>query len=167
MTTCTLLQFVDASPKKAKELMQFALDSNAVYGDRTVSDQKALKIFRLTPADFETGAVQTLHVNGELVGFFCLRIGKNRKGETIQELSHLFIKRGWQGKGMGRQLFARALEVAEKELGWQALEWESDRNAAWFYEKMGAIQIGTVPSLLNPKYECPVFQTRLAPLHHA
>ena len=49
------------------------------------------------------------------------------------------------------------MEVANKELQWSAVIWESDPFAEGFYKKMGAKLIGDNPNVLDPKRRAPVF----------
>jgi len=61
------------------------------------------------------------------------------------ELTHLFVEPGTFGQGIGEALFAAALEWARRQ-DRSALLIASDPGATGFYEKMGAVRVGTVPS---------------------
>jgi GNAT superfamily N-acetyltransferase len=51
-------------------------------------------------------------------------------------LEHLWIEPEWIGRELGSALFQFAVQRA-RDLGARLLEWESEPNAAGFYEKMG------------------------------
>ena len=51
-------------------------------------------------------------------------------------LDDLWIEPQWIGKGVGTRLFQHAAERA-RELGAGRMEWEAERHALGFYEKMG------------------------------
>ena len=63
-------------------------------------------------------------------------------------LEHLWVLPEATGRGIGRSLFTYALERARAS-GAQSLEIESDPNAAGFYLRMGAHQVGASLSELE------------------
>lgn len=143
------LQFSPAVPADAELLTQFALDSNNIYKYRTVADDEARLIFLLTKDDFAFDSVVCLKVFDELIGFYSLKLP--------HLLGHLFIEPNKVRRGFGSVLFKKAMSHA-RTLGWKFIEWESDPNAAIFYQKMGALQIGTKPCRLNPSQILPYFR---------
>lgn len=149
-----MITYSPANPDDAESLTQFALESNSFYRYRTVSDEEARQVFILRKEDFLTSFVALMKLNNELIGFYSL------KAKKPQELGHLFLKPSHIYQGFGVLLFNKAMDHA-KSLGWEKLEWESDPNAAKFYEKMGAKLIGKNPCRLNPNYESPVFRFEL------
>lgn len=151
------LFFVNASFDDAEQLVQFALESHDTYGYRTVSDAQAKQVFRLRQTDFESGIVSIMKRGDETIGFFSLVPRVRGDGVHVNELAHLFLKPSYMRKGYGRILFHQAIKVAKIQLGWSRIQWESDPNAAGFYEKMGAIQIGKKICPLNEACETPVF----------
>lgn len=146
-----MITYSPANPDDAAFLTQFALDSNSFYCYRTVSDEEAKKVFILKKEDFLTSFVILMNSDDTLIGFYSL------KAKEPQELGHLFLKPSHIYQGFGVLLFQKAMDHA-RSLGWKQLTWESDPNAANFYKKMGAKQIGKNPCRLNPSYESPVFQ---------
>jgi GNAT superfamily N-acetyltransferase len=61
-------------------------------------------------------------------------------------LDDLWVEPEWIGKCVGRRLFTKAVDRA-RELGAKRLEWEAERHALGFYEKMGGRKIGeTAPN---------------------
>jgi len=150
------IHFENASPAQAEFLTQLAMDSNNVYGYRSVSDEEAIKVFMVTPEHFEKGIIRLMKAGSDLIGFYGL-FCEEREGKKLNILSHFFLKPEYIGKGFGRKLFQEAMRAASEDLKWKGILWESDPNAAWFYEKMGAKQVGENPCPLNPAYKAPVF----------
>ena len=72
-------------------------------------------------------------------------------------LEDLFIEPDCQGQGVGRALFEWALAEAGAR-GYAWLEWDSDPNAAAFYERMGGEQIGRTESSFRAGRFIPKFR---------
>lgn len=151
-----LIHFKEASLDQAEFLTQLAMDSNATYRYRTVSDEKAKEIFQISANNFKKGVVRIMLLGSEIIGFYGLK-DEIVNGKVLHTLSHLFLKPGFIGKGYGRTLFQEVIRVAKEELGWSQITWESDPNAEWFYKKMGAQKIADRPSNFNPTYRAPIF----------
>ena len=78
--------------------------------------------------------------DGEIRGFYALCVDGNKA-----ELDHMWVTPAAIGSGIGKELFLDAMERAAK-LNVNAVEISSDPNAAGFYKRMGATQIGEVDS---------------------
>jgi GNAT superfamily N-acetyltransferase len=65
------------------------------------------------------------------------------------DLMHLFVEPGAFGRGVGRALFAKALEWTRAQ-GRDRLLIASDPNAVEFYRRQGAVDAGTIPSEAIP-----------------
>jgi N-acetylglutamate synthase-like GNAT family acetyltransferase len=76
--------------------------------------------------------------DGEIRGFYALCVDG-----TKAELDHMWVTPAAIGSGIGKELFLDAMERAAK-LNVNAVEISSDPNAAGFYKRMGATQIGEV-----------------------
>ena len=74
--------------------------------------------------------------NGQIQGFYALIV----TGEKA-ELDHMWVKPTLIGTGIGKELFLDAMERAAA-LKVSAVEISSDPNAAGFYRRMGATEIG-------------------------
>ena len=112
--------------------------------------------FNIEPDLIARNQFQVAEMNGRVVGFVHL-MPVAQPGMIY--LEHLFIEPDVQGLGVGRALFAWALDEARAQ-GYAWLEWDSDPNAAPFYEKMGGEQISTTESTLVegrmiPKFRMP------------
>jgi N-acetylglutamate synthase-like GNAT family acetyltransferase len=74
--------------------------------------------------------------NGQIQGFYALIVTGDKA-----ELDHLWVKPALIGTGIGKELFLDAMERAAA-LKVIAVEISSDPNAAGFYRRMGATEIG-------------------------
>lgn len=135
------------------------------------SESKLLSEIALTskahwpyPKDYLDKCVEALHIGEEyiahwpvyvaeietaIVGFYTLK--------TIDDeprLDNLWILPEFIGKGIGNKLFKHAVLEANK-LGWTSFRLAADPYALGFYEKLGAIQIGTIQSRIKPDLFLP------------
>ncbi len=150
------IHFEAATLEQADFLTNLAMEANSTYHYRNVSERDAKKVFLVEKIHFEKGIVRVMKKGDEIIGFYGLMTAG--EGERkINLLTHLFLRADYIGKGYGKALFKEAMRVAEEELYWEALLWESDPHAAWFYKKMGAKKIGENPCPLNLAYRAPVF----------
>ena len=127
-----------ATPEDAPILTTIALDAKRYWGypehwikhwesDLTIS------------SDFiRDNHVYVAEENGEIRGFYALCVTGDKA-----ELEHMWVTPGAIGTGIGKDLFLDAMERAAK-LNVDAVEISSDPNAAGFYKRMGATQIGEV-----------------------
>jgi N-acetylglutamate synthase-like GNAT family acetyltransferase len=132
-----------ASPEDAATLTTIALDAKRHWGypehwikhwesDLTIS------------SDFiRDNHVYVAEDNGEIRGFYALCITGDKA-----ELEHMWVTPAMIGTGIGKELFLDAMERAAK-LNVNAVEISSDPNAAGFYKRMGATQIGEVDSSIE------------------
>ena len=90
-------------------------------------------------------------IDGRTVGFYALC----RAGDRLR-LEHLWVSPDAMNQGVGRTLFAHAVERG-KALGYRAMEIESDPNAEGFYQRLGARRIGMrIAELEEQRRELPV-----------
>ncbi|HKS08848.1 MAG TPA: GNAT family N-acetyltransferase [Pyrinomonadaceae bacterium] len=80
--------------------------------------------------------VYVVEVDGEVRGFYALSVS----GEKA-ELEHMWVTPASIGTGIGKELFLDAMEKAAA-LEVRDVEISADPNAAGFYKRMGATQIG-------------------------
>lgn len=89
-----------------------------------------------------------LEVNGTHAGY--LKLNENGaqtdlRGPDGLEIERIYLRRGFQGRGLGRVLLEEALEMAGqkgKRYAWLGV-WEKNTAAIGFYEKMGFVKSGT------------------------
>lgn len=132
-----------ATPEEASTLTTIALEAKRYWGypehwikhwesDLTIS------------ADFiREHHVYVAEVEGEIRGFYALCV----TGDSA-ELEHLWVTPASIGTGVGKELFLDAMEKAAA-LAVRDVEISSDPNAAGFYKRMGATQIGEVESPID------------------
>ena len=132
-----------SSPEEAPTLTTIALDAKRHWGypehwikhwesDLTVS------------SDFiRDNHVYVAEEDGEICGFYALCISGNKA-----ELEHMWVTPALIGTGVGKELFLDAMERAA-QLDVSSVEISSDPNAAGFYRRMGATQIGETDSVVD------------------
>ena len=132
-----------ALPEEATTLTQIALDAKRYWGypehwikhwesDLTIS------------SDFiRDNHVYVAAEEDEIRGFYALCVS----GEKA-ELEHMWVTPACIGTGVGKELFLDAMERAAA-LNVRDVELTADPNAAGFYERMGAVQIGETESVID------------------
>jgi N-acetylglutamate synthase-like GNAT family acetyltransferase len=97
----------------------------------------------ITPDFVAANQVYVAEREGTLLGFYALVI-KNEKAE----LDHMWVGPAHIGSGVGKELFLHAMQTAAgQSIG--SVEILSDPNAAGFYRKMGAHQVGEETSEID------------------
>ena|SRR5919204_5670252 len=108
------------------------------YPERWIQSWREL--LTITPAFVAEHEVFVGVVEEEVVGFYALLdLG------THWSLEHLWVRPQYMRQGVGRRLFAHAVEQAQS-LRPAPLRIESDPNAERFYLRMGARRIGAIPA---------------------
>ena len=142
----TIVNIRRAQPEEAELLTKIALDAKSYWGypadwikhwetDLTVS------------SDFiAQHHVYLAEEAGDVRGFYALCV----TGESA-ELEHMWVRPDFIGTGIGKELFLDAMERATS-LNARAVELSADPNAAGFYERMGAKQIGETQSEVHGIY---------------
>lgn len=148
------LYFESASINYREYLIDFSIDSNDIYKTRVSSRETARTVFDISENTFNKKMCFLLKDSETIIGFFAL---KTNNDDVIVELSHLFVKAGFQKKGYGSFLFSKAVEIS-KSLGYSKIFWISDPDAANFYLKKGAKIIGHDQNFLNPKVDVLLFE---------
>jgi ribosomal protein S18 acetylase RimI-like enzyme len=152
------MEILKARPEQAVALTELSLRSKALWG----YDKKFIEQCReeLTITTEEVVASEnTILVGsegGEIVGFVCIKEEDNGKAS----LEGLFIDPDHVRNGYGKKLFQEAVKIA-KERNYKTLEIHSDPNAVSFYEKMGAKNVGEVPSDSIPGRMLPLYELTL------
>lgn len=104
----------------------------------------------VSPEFIRDNHVYVAEADGEVRGFYALCVlgetGSERKeelGPNKAELEHMWVKPDYIGTGVGKELFLDAMERAAA-LDVRDVELSADPNAAGFYTRMGATEIGEV-----------------------
>jgi len=124
-----------AVPEDADLLSQIAFAAKAHWGYPERWLQLWIPQLTLTPDYFAENESWVAEENGSPIGFYTLQA---RDGNAWIE--NMWLLPESIGKGIGRQLFIHALELAHQR-GFTRLQLEADPNATGFYEKMGMRKI--------------------------
>ena len=89
-----------------------------------------------------------LYVDEILAGYFKMNEGDSQTGikdSSSLELERIYVKKEFQGQGLGKVLINQGMEIArskKKKTVWLGV-WEKNENAIGFYEKMGFRKVST------------------------
>ena len=129
-----------AAVDEASVLTQIALDAKRYWGypEHWIKHWEA--DLTISPDFVRDNHVFVAEVDGEIRGFYALCVS----GEKA-ELEHMWVTPSSIGTGIGKELFLDAMERAAA-LDLRAVEITADPNAAGFYRRMGATQVGETDS---------------------
>ena len=106
--------------------------------------EKLLRLWQrdltVTPGFIERHPVYRAVYRGKAVGFYAISGTGNAR-----QLEHMWVHPRYIGAGVGRALFAHLLRRL-RTMQVRRLDVLSDPNAEGFYRRMGARQVGVVPS---------------------
>jgi GNAT superfamily N-acetyltransferase len=125
-----------ATIDEANVLTKIALDAKAYWGYPESWIKHWEADLTISPDFVRDNHVYVAEADGEIRGFYALCVS----GEKA-ELEHMWVTPAWIGTGIGKELFLDAMERAAA-LDVRDVEITSDPNAAGFYKRMGATQIG-------------------------
>ncbi|MEL7132549.1 MAG: GNAT family N-acetyltransferase [Pseudomonadota bacterium] len=140
------------------ELIDLMHRSKAHWGYDENFMTAARAVLQLTPNDVQDGRIAVFDMATGPLGLCKLVID-----ETDAELDKLFVAPEAMGKGVGRALMRWAISTA-RAAGATRLQIEADPDAVPFYERMGARQIGRVPSEAIAGRWLPLLQIDLSDL---
>ncbi|MEU4048344.1 GNAT family N-acetyltransferase [Streptomyces olivaceus] len=125
---------------EARLLTELALRSKAHWGYDAAFLASCREELTLDDAELAGRRTTVAERDGGVVGFTTL------EGEPPQGvLGMMFVDPDAIGEGVGRLLFAHAVEAAGA-LGFTRFTIDADPNAEPFYAAMGGVPVGTVPS---------------------
>lgn len=133
-------QLRPARPEELADLSALCLRSKAYWGYDDAFMAACVDELTLTRSDLETDPVIVLEDADGLAGLahVCLE-------DTECYLDKLFVDTDRIGRGYGARLFDWAVGAA-RQTGAREMIIEADPGAASFYERMGAVRAGEVPS---------------------
>jgi GNAT superfamily N-acetyltransferase len=121
-------------------LSDLCFRSKSVWG----YDEKFMEVCRaelsFRPSELESTTIAVAEISGEPMGVAQVKVVD---GEA--DLLKLFVEPQALRSGTGKALLAWAIEVAKK-LGATQMTIDADPDAAPFYRRMGAYDVGQVPS---------------------
>ena len=125
-----------ALPEEADTLTQIALDAKRHWGYPESWIQHWQEDLTVSPEFIRDHHVYVFERDGGVRGFYALCVNG-----TKAELEHMWVTPESIGTGIGKELFLDAMDRAAT-LEVRKIEISADPNAAGFYERMGASQIG-------------------------
>jgi len=125
-----------ALPEEADTLTQIALDAKRHWGYPESWIQHWQEDLTVSPEFIRDNQVYVFERDGDVRGFYALCVSG-----TKAELEHMWVTPDSIGTGIGKELFLDAMDRAAT-LEVREIEISADPNAAGFYERMGASQIG-------------------------
>ncbi len=147
------MQIVSAKPEDAEALTEIAYAAKRHWGypERWIERWRETLTIR---AEFIAANVASCAMeDGRAVGFYLLA----SESDGLH-LDHLWIAPSAMGRGIGRALFAHAVEETRK-LGHRTLKIEADPNAEGFYTRMGAQRVGeAVTEIEGQRRVLPLFR---------
>ncbi len=144
------LYFENAEISQREFLIEFAIDSNDIYGTRTASREYTRMVFNITPETFTEGVVKILKHRDEIVGVFALEFEPNNISTC--KLKLFFVKAGLQRKGLGSYMFKEMVSMARAR-GFTNIFFVASFEAKDFCLKKGCDLVGSHPNCLSAK-EC-------------
>jgi GNAT superfamily N-acetyltransferase len=132
-----------STPEEAETLTTIALEAKRYWGypEHWIKHWEA--DLTITPDFIHDNQVYVAEADGEIRGFYALCVNGDKA-----ELEHMWVTPACIGTGVGKELFLDAMERAAA-LDVRDVELSADPNAAGFYERMGAKQIGEVDSPID------------------
>ena len=132
-----------ALPEEASTLTTIALEAKRYWGYPEHWIKHWESDLTITSDFVRDQHVYVAEVEGEIRGFYALCVSGLKA-----ELEHLWVTPASIGTGIGKELFLDAMEKAAA-LAVRDVEISADPNAAGFYKRMGATQIGEVESPID------------------
>jgi GNAT superfamily N-acetyltransferase len=132
-----------ASVDEAQTLSRIALEAKRHWGYPEHWIKHWESDLTISPEFIKNNYVYVLESEGEIRGFYALCVN-----QAHAELEHLWVEPRYIGTGVGKELFLDSMERAAS-LNLHEVQLSADPNAAGFYEKMGAKQIGEVDSEID------------------
>lgn len=147
-----------ALPDEANALAALALRAKAWwrYDDAFLAACKAE--LRVADAQIQAGQVLVARDPSGILGFAGFHFGS----DGCCELSHCFVEPVHMSRGVGNALMA-AVRTTLTAGGVASLLIQADPGAAPFYERVGAVLKGTMPSLSIPGRDLPLLELIIEP----
>jgi len=132
-----------AAVEEAGTLTQIALDAKRHWGYPEHWIKHWESDLTISPDFIRDNPVYVAEKDGEIRGFYALCVSGNKA-----ELEHMWVTPASIGTGIGKELFLDAMDRATT-LEVREIEISADPNAAGFYERMGASQIGETDASID------------------
>lgn len=148
------IEFRRARRDEAMLLTALARAAKAGWGYPAALTEAWAATLTVTPSLIERDAFHAAVRGGEAIGFYAI---VRKEGRWL--LDHFWVSPHCQTQGVGRAMFAHALECG-RSLGAGRIVIEADPNAAGFYARMGAREVGSIPAPIegDAARRLPVFE---------
>ena len=137
---------------EASELNRTAIESEAFWGYDSDFMDKFKVSYQVTEEFIRKNPTFILYVEHKIIGFYSLLI--NSQENTIE---YFYIQPEYIGKGYGKKMWNHLVNYC-KAYNINELTLVTSPQAKDFYEKMGAIQIGEVESILKKNRLIPLLK---------
>jgi GNAT superfamily N-acetyltransferase len=151
-----VIELRDARPDEAPALSALAQRSKAHWGYSEEFLEACRAELTFTAAGLAGRRAVVAESAGRMLGFYTLD-GDPPEGE----LGNLWVDPAHIGTGVGRRLWAHAVDTA-RATGFRTLRIDADPHAEGFYLAMGAQRIGAVPSGSVPGRELPLLSVAVS-----
>ncbi|MBZ9687380.1 GNAT family N-acetyltransferase [Clostridium estertheticum] len=141
---------------EASELSRLAIESESFWGCDSDFMDKFKIIYQVTEEFIRKNPTFILYENGKIIGFYAILV--NAEESTIE---YFYIKPQCIGKGYGKKMWNHLTNYCKKH-NITNLTLVTSPQAKEFYEKMGAIQIGEVESILKNGRKIPILKCNFA-----
>lgn len=129
-----------ATSAEAASLTQIAHEAKRYWGYPEHWIKHWEQDLTISPEFISNNRVYVAEAEGQLLGFYALVVNNNKA-----ELEHLWVSSAQIGRGIGKELFVHAMQVAAGQ-NVHEVEISADPNAEGFYQHMGAARVGEVTS---------------------
>ena len=143
---------VAAKGCEASELNSIAIESEAFWGYDSDFMDKFKISYQVTEEFIRKNPTFILYEHHKVIGFYSLLI--NQVESTIE---YFYIQPEYIGKGYGKKMWKHLVNYC-REHNINELTLVTSPQAKEFYEKMGAIQIGEVESILKKGRQIPLLK---------
>lgn len=151
-----MYQILAAEGSEASELNRLAIESESYWGYDSDFMDKFKVLYKVTEDFIRKNPTFIFYENAKIIGFYSLLI--NQEGSTIE---YFYIKPQCIGKGCGKKMWNHLANYC-KEHNINELTLVTSPQAREFYEKMGAIHIGEVESILKKGRKIPILKCSFA-----
>ncbi|MFJ7746408.1 GNAT family N-acetyltransferase [Peribacillus sp. NPDC097295] len=107
-----------------------------------------------------------IYVHAEVAGYLKVNVNEaqtEKEGNDSLEIERIYIRKEFQGQGLGHHLINKALELAKeqnKQKIWLGV-WEKNEGAIKFYERMGFTQSGTHSFYMGDEKQTDLVMTKM------
>lgn len=151
------IEFRRARRDEAVLLTALARAAKAGWGYPAALTEAWAASLAVTPEQIDREAFHAAVRGGEVIGFYAIVREADR-----WLLDHFWVSPHCQSQGVGRAMFAHAVACG-RSLGAGSVVIEADPNAAGFYARMGAREVGSIPAPIegDAARRLPVFEVRV------